>query len=145
MAKKQVRNDVRVIPMGARGACDLPDRWARPVIERVRPQVDGGAFPAKAAVGDVVVVEADIFMDGHDLLACDLCVEHPGSDDWSTLPMEPLVNDRWRAGFPVTGTGLHRFRVQADVDPFATWARDLRARLAVGQVAAVDVAALCSW
>ena len=140
MAKKQVRNDVRPNSTDQRAGCALPDHWVRPVIERVRPQVEGGAFTAKAAVGDVVVVEADIFMDGHDLLAADLWVQRPGSDDWATLPMEPLVNDRWRAGFPVTGTGLYRFRVHAQVDPFATWVRDLRARLGVGQVAAVEAA-----
>ncbi len=140
MAKKQVRNDVRTSAMESRAGGAFPEHWNRPVIERIRPQVEGGEFPAKAAVGEVVMVEADIFMDGHDLLACDLCVQHPGSVDWSTLPMEPLVNDRWQGGFPATGIGLYRFRVRADVDPFATWARDLRARLAAGHIAAVDVA-----
>ena len=44
----------------------LPDR-RRVVIEGIRPQVDGGRFPIKRVVGDEVLVEADVFADGHDV------------------------------------------------------------------------------
>ena len=40
----------------------------RVIIEAVRPRVDCGRFPAKAVLGERVVVEADIFADGHDLV-----------------------------------------------------------------------------
>ncbi len=40
------------------------------VIEAVTPEVDGGRFPVKRVIGEQVVVEADIFADGHDQLAC---------------------------------------------------------------------------
>ena len=46
-----------------------PDGRRRVVIEAASPEVDGGAFPAKRVVGDLVVVEADIFADGHDLIS----------------------------------------------------------------------------
>src|SRR5579863_9344029 len=55
----------------------------RAVIERIRPLVDGGRFPSKAAVGDLVTVEADAFCDGHDLLACDLRFQREGDTTWS--------------------------------------------------------------
>ena len=38
----------------------------RVAIEGVWPEIDGGRFPVKRAVGDVLTVEADIFCDGHD-------------------------------------------------------------------------------
>src|SRR5690606_41765132 len=41
----------------------------RVVIEDVTPRVDEGRFPAKRIVGDVVTVEADVFVDGHDRVA----------------------------------------------------------------------------
>jgi starch synthase (maltosyl-transferring) len=41
----------------------------RVAIERVTPELDGGRFPVKRAVGDVLRVEADISCDGHDRLA----------------------------------------------------------------------------
>ena len=39
---------------------------SRIVIEHVSPSVEGGRFPAKTSVGDVVPIEADVFTDGHD-------------------------------------------------------------------------------
>ena len=41
----------------------------RVAIENVRPEIDGGRFPAKRVVGERVIVEADIFADGHDAIA----------------------------------------------------------------------------
>ncbi len=46
------------------------DGRARVVIEDVAPAVDGGRFAVKRVVGDEVVVEADCFADGHDVVAC---------------------------------------------------------------------------
>ena len=43
------------------------------VIEHVRPAVDDGRYPAKRVVGDVLAVSADIFKEGHDLLAARIC------------------------------------------------------------------------
>ena len=45
------------------------DGRRRVVIEAVSPEVDGGRFPAKRAIGETVTVEADVFADGHDALA----------------------------------------------------------------------------
>ena len=42
----------------------------RAVIEGVAARVDGGRFAVKRIVGDEVVVEADCFADGHDVVAC---------------------------------------------------------------------------
>src|SRR5207249_11628475 len=43
------------------------DNGLRPVvIESVKPQVDRGRYAIKRTPGETVVVEADIFADGHD-------------------------------------------------------------------------------
>jgi starch synthase (maltosyl-transferring) len=111
----------------------------RPVIEGVRPQVDGGRFPAKAAVGDVVTVEADAFVDGHDLVACEVRHRHVTEHHWVSLTMVPLGNDRWRGAFVVSDLGRHRFTVHAWIDRFGTWRRDLKARMDAGQDASADL------
>ena len=49
----------------------LADGRGRVVIERVSPQIDCGRFPVKRVVGETVVVEADVFADGHDLSCTD--------------------------------------------------------------------------
>ena len=41
----------------------------RVIVERVWPEIDGGRFPVKRTVGERVIVSADIFADGHDVLA----------------------------------------------------------------------------
>ncbi len=63
------------------------------------------AFPIKRTIGESVVVEADVFTDGHDAVAALLLYRHESSHDWHSLPMEPLGNDRWRAHFTVQVLG----------------------------------------
>ncbi|MDZ4247504.1 MAG: maltotransferase domain-containing protein, partial [Dehalococcoidia bacterium] len=47
---------------------EIPGR-SRVTIEGVSPEVDGGRYPVKGIVGEKVVVEADIFSDGHDTIS----------------------------------------------------------------------------
>src|SRR5437870_13319823 len=42
--------------------------------------------------------------------------------------MRPLVNDRWRAEFAVEQLGLYVFTIEAWIDHFLTWHRDLAKR-----------------
>jgi starch synthase (maltosyl-transferring) len=112
--------------------------YRRVVISRVDPEIDGGRFPIKRVVGDRVVVEADIFGDGHDELSCELLYRKDGAPDWQAVPMAHLGNDRWRADFPVEGLGRYFYTVRARVDRFRTWRRDLRRRLEAGQDAEAE-------
>ena len=114
------------------------DGRRRVIIEGVSPAVDGGRFPAKRTVGDQVAVEADIFTDGHDAIAASLLAHREGSDDWTEIPMRPLVNDRWEAAFRVAELGRYGFKVQGWVDHFETWHRDLLKRIKAESDAAVD-------
>src|ERR1019366_1725912 len=104
----------------------VPASRVRPVVESVRPQVDGGRRPAKASVGDSVVVEADAFADGHDVVSCELRFRHDGDQQWSTVPMEAVGNDRWRAAFAVDSMGRYRFLVGAPGNHFMTLRIGLR-------------------
>ena len=111
----------------------------RVVIERVRPEIDGGRFPIKRTVGEDVVVEADVFADGHDALSVLLQYRHEADQQWTDVPMEFLGNDRWRASFPVTTVGRYRYTVTGWVDHFVTWRRDLIKKIDGGQDVQVDV------
>jgi starch synthase (maltosyl-transferring) len=105
------------------------DGRIRVIIEAASPEIDGGAFPAKRVVGDEVVAEADIFADGHDLIAAVVLHRHESGGEWQEVRMRPLVNDRWRAEFTVDALGFHRFTIEAWVDHFLTWHRDLKKRV----------------
>jgi starch synthase (maltosyl-transferring) len=72
------------------------------IIDNVTPIIDCGRYPVKREVGDLLVVEADIFKEGHDKLAA-LLLHRPAADQaWRETEMEPLGNDRWTASFPLT-------------------------------------------
>jgi starch synthase (maltosyl-transferring) len=105
------------------------DGRRRVVIEGVSPLVDDGRFPAKRVVGDVVQIEADIFADGHDLLAAVMLHRHESESQMTETPMVPLVNDRWRAEMTVDQLGSYFFTFAGWIDHFATWHRDLRKRV----------------
>ncbi|HEX2836090.1 MAG TPA: alpha-1,4-glucan--maltose-1-phosphate maltosyltransferase [Thermoanaerobaculia bacterium] len=102
---------------------------SRVIIEAASPQVDGGAFPAKRVAGDVVIAEADIFADGHDLISAIVRHRHESESSWRDVRMRPLVNDRWRAEFRVEQLGFHHFTIEAWIDHFLTWHRDLQKRV----------------
>lgn len=110
-------------------AMNVNDGHMRAVIERVTPSVDSGRFAAKRIVGDAVVVEADCFTDGHDLLACLLLWRREGEAAWQETPMAPLGNDRWRASFVAASVGRYQYTVTAGVDHFLSWRHDFARRV----------------
>lgn len=102
-------------------------------IENITPQVDCGAFPIKRAIGDVVVVEADIFKDGHDLLSSVLLYRKAGEAAWSESPMSLLDNDRWRGEFTVRGIGRYQYAIEAWPDAYGSWAQEVAKKHAAGE------------
>jgi starch synthase (maltosyl-transferring) len=115
------------------------DSRTRVVIEGVKPEIDGGRFPIKRGVGEKVVVEADVFADGHEALACVLLYRKEGGSGWIEVPMEPLVNDRWRGEFTVSELGRYQYTLQAWVEPFHSWRQDLRKKVDAGQDVSVEL------
>jgi starch synthase (maltosyl-transferring) len=98
-------------------------------ITAAQPRTPSGAFPAKAAVGDPFVVSADVFKDGHDLLAARVRV--PG--EAVSVPMVDVGDDRWVATVTLERVGATQVLIEAWTDRFATWRRDLTAKVAAGQ------------
>ncbi|HVL91059.1 MAG TPA: alpha-1,4-glucan--maltose-1-phosphate maltosyltransferase [Actinomycetota bacterium] len=115
------------------------DRRARVIIENVDPEIDCGRFPVKRTPGEQVQVEADVFCDGHDVVAA--VVRFGRGDDLNEVRMKPLINDRWRAVFSVGDElGAEHYTIQAWVDRFATWQRDLRKRVDANEDVTVPLA-----
>jgi starch synthase (maltosyl-transferring) len=110
----------------------------RIVIEGVEPEIDGGRFPIKRIVNDKVVVEADILADGHDVLSAALLYRKQGEDNWIEVPMESLVNDRWRGSFAVTELGRYQYTLIGWVDPFKSWQQKLARKVEAHQDVSVD-------
>jgi len=119
-----------------RQRAEIPEALSRRVIiENVRPSVDSGRFPIKRTVGESVRVTADIFADGHDVIAA---VVHHGDDEIAMTPVAPGT-DEWTATFTVHAMGWDEFHVEAWVDRSLTWRRDLRLKEAAGQDVSVEL------
>jgi len=114
------------------------DGRKRIVIEGVTPEIDGGRFPVKRIVGDQVIVEADIFADGHEVLVSLLLYRKEDDPNWTITPMELLFNDRWRGSFVVTEPGQYRYTLTAWVDQFKTWRQDMLKKIKAKQDVCVD-------
>ncbi|KAA0687998.1 alpha-1,4-glucan--maltose-1-phosphate maltosyltransferase [Neorhizobium sp. P12A] len=109
------------------GALSLTQATSLPriAIETVAPAVDGGRFPVKRVIGDRVVVEADIFADGHDVLAAALLYRAGDQAEWCETRMALLENDRWQGAFLLDRIGRFEFCIEAWKNPFAIFRHEL--------------------
>ena len=106
---------------------------SRVIIAGVSPEVDSGRFPIKRTVGEEVAVAANILGDGHDVIVAVLHHRSTGATEWDEVPMTLLVNDRWTGRFTVTARGWHEYTIQAWVDRYLTWHKELIKKHAAGQ------------
>jgi starch synthase (maltosyl-transferring) len=106
---------------------------ARIQIQSLSPLVDCGRYPVKACVGDEVRVEATIFRDGHEVLGAALRTKPQSARRWSEHPLIELGNDRWAASFTPDSCGRWCYRIEAWVDPVASFQWELRRKVEAGQ------------
>ena len=99
------------------------------VIERIAPQLDGGRYAVKRVVGDQLLVTADIFADGHDLLDAELLLRADDEDAWRRAPMRPIDNDRWSGHVELLRNRRHVYAIEAWRDIFGSWRDGLRKKL----------------
>jgi starch synthase (maltosyl-transferring) len=115
-----------------KGAC-------RVIIEGVTPEIDGGRFAIKRVPGEVVEVTADIFADSHDVLSAVLKYRMAGEEKWRETPMTAGVNDVWSGVFTVEQVGVYQYTIEAWVNHFRSWRRDLEKKHAAAQDVSVEL------
>ena len=115
------------------------DGRRRVVIEGVQPEIDCGQFAIKRVVGEMVVVEADVFADGHDQIACRVLYWRENGEEVQSSPMKLLGNDRWRGEFCVLSLGRYQYTVEGWIDRFQSWRGELIKRIAAGQDVDVEL------
>ncbi len=108
------------------------------VIDRVVPKAPG--FAVRRIIGRPIVVEADIFADGHDVLAAELLWREGGKSEWRRSAMTPLGNDRWRGTMVPQRVGRHFFTIEAWRDEFGSLSHALEVKSRAGVDVAVDIA-----
>jgi len=109
----------------------------RVAITDVRPTVDGGRFPAKRVIGDVLTVSAVVCADGHDELRAQV-LHRTDHGAWAAVAMERTPAGRYEARVPLVDVGAHHVAVEAWVDEVATWERTIERKRAAGQSTELD-------
>jgi starch synthase (maltosyl-transferring) len=113
---------------------------ARPiVIEHVAPAIDGGRHAIKRIAGDWVVVEADIFREGHDAIAAAVQFRERGAAAWREAPMTPIDNDRWRGTFRLDRNARYEYTVIAWPDAWTTWRHEMTVKRDAGRPTANEL------
>src|ERR1700722_5796014 len=93
----------------------------RIVVEGVCPEIDCGAFPIKRIIGDLMIVDADIFTDGPDAVAGEVLYRFEREEVWRRSPMKLVGNDHWRGDFTASKVGKYYFTVEGWIDRYTTW------------------------
>ena len=108
--------------------------WKFPsvVIENLQPLLDGGHYPIKRILGEDLGVEADIFKDGHDVVAAVLKWRVVGKRAWRETPMNFVDNDRWRGVCTLYDEAIHEYTVEAWTDTFRSWQSEFEKKFEAG-------------
>ncbi len=120
------------VPVLNRPDPTTPTGEGRVVIEGVSPEIDGGRSAVKRVVGDSLEVEADIFTDGHEILAAAVLSRPVGETEWRRDPLAFVENDRWRGAFPLTRNTRYEYVIEGWRDPFASWTHEIEKKRAAG-------------
>jgi len=110
----------------------MPRAFPSAIIENLEPLIDGGRYPVKRVVGEDLVVEADIFKDGHDVVAAVLKWRILGKQQWRETPMVFVDNDRWRGVCTLYDNAIHEYTVEAWTDAFRGWQREFTTKFEAG-------------
>ena len=102
------------------------------VIENLQPLLDGGDYPIKRIVGEDLAAEADIFKDGHDVVAAVLKWRVVGKRAWRETPMSFVDNDRWHGVCTLYDEAIHEYTVEAWTDTFRSWQREFAKKFEAG-------------
>ncbi len=112
-------------------AAKTKQTFAKLVVERLRPAVDGGRHPVKRVLGEPLTVEATVYKDGHDLVSGRIRYRGPGDGRWRTAPMAYERDfDRLRGTIAPDRLGCWTFTVEAWTDRFGSWRAELEKKVA---------------
>jgi starch synthase (maltosyl-transferring) len=109
-----------------------PERFTSAVIENLSPLLDGGRYPLKRVVDQELAVSADIFKDGHDLVAAVLKWRPLGVQEWWETPMTQGENDRWSGIAHFVENTEYELTIEAWGDEFGSWRAEYEKKFSAG-------------
>ncbi|WP_031527356.1 alpha-1,4-glucan--maltose-1-phosphate maltosyltransferase [Dyadobacter crusticola] len=115
------------------------DGRKRVVITNVSPQVEAGKYPARRAIGESIDFSADVFGDGHDVVAAAVIYKHETEENWNEVLMQFTGNDHWEATWSPDKEGIYQYRFTGWIDHFTTWKKGLVKKYDARQDIAVEI------
>lgn len=107
--------------------------FGRLPIEQVSPVVEGGRFPAKGFVGEMIPFSAVVYREGHDALGVELLLTAPsGGTQVIRMSEGAPGSDTWHAKAVVDAIGDWTFQIQAFSDEYGTWHHNTEVKLDAG-------------
>ena len=97
-----------------------------------------GQYPARAVTGQLLVVSAAVFREGHDAVAADVVARGPDGKRRPFLRMRPGAPglDRWSASLAIpddpSAEGMWTWSVEGWSDPLGTWWHDAELKIEAG-------------
>jgi starch synthase (maltosyl-transferring) len=116
--------------------------FGRIPVRGVSPVVEGGAYPAKAVVGELIPIRAKVFREGHDAVNASVILTDPHGAETriEMTPVEPRGLDPWETWVRLDTPGAWKFRVEGWSDPWATWLHNAEVKLPAG----IDLELVCA-
>ncbi len=108
---------------------------------KVSPVIEGGAYPAKAVVGESIPIRATVFREGHDAVNASVVLTDPSGNERiePMHPTTPLGFDWWTTSVTLETAGAWTFRVEGWSDPWETWVHNAEIKIPAG----IDVSLVC--
>ncbi|MEQ4520162.1 alpha-1,4-glucan--maltose-1-phosphate maltosyltransferase [Pseudarthrobacter sp. B907] len=113
-------------------------KFGRFPITAVQPAVEDGKFPAKAVVGESIVVGATAFREGHDMLGVSAVLLDPRGKERQRVRLAPprgnrgKGTDRWEGLLTPSSTGPWSFVIEAWHDRYGTWHHNAEVKIEAG-------------
>lgn len=112
----------------------LPNAIGRIPIADLKPEVDGGLFPAKAYQGEVIPFGATVFREGHDAVGAELILVSPsGKTTKKRLEENFSGSDFFETRVQIDEIGTWSYQVLGFGDDFATWHHNATVKIAIAQ------------
>lgn len=112
----------------------LPNAIGRIPIADLKPEVDGGLFPAKAYQGEVIPFGATVFREGHDAVGAELILVSPsGKTTKKRLEENFSGSDFFETRVQIDEIGTWSYQVLGFGDDFTTWHHNATVKIAIAQ------------
>jgi len=105
----------------------------RVVIDYISPEINAGEFFIKRVTNEIVIVNAHVLGDGHDVVGASVLYKHENDEDWSESRLQLIVNDEWQTSFIVAKQGFYTYKVEGWIDYALNWQHGIERKIDDGQ------------